>query len=71
MSSNTFLLQGSPKTAMEEMLIHDDIKLMKMLQPHYHVERDLERRTILHLAADAGAVTCVWYVKDFSIRLSP
>ncbi len=55
-----FYTQGSPKTAMEEMLIHDDIKLMKMLQPHYHVERDLERRTILHLAANAGAITCVW-----------
>ena len=57
-----FSIQGIPKTAMEVVLYHDDPSLMALLLPHYDVSNELERQSVLHLAAKTGAYECVLYL---------
>ena len=44
---------------MEVVLYHDDPSLMELLLPHYDVNKELERQTVLHLATKTGAFDCV------------
>ena len=47
---------------MEVVLYHDDPSLMTLLLPHYDVNKELERQSVLHLAAKTGAYECVLYL---------